>query len=63
MFTRLLSLLDGGQKQPLSKLLKSDLKTIAILFLTAFGVSAAIATFAPEPQTDLDVTKPHFVDF
>jgi hypothetical protein len=53
----LLSLLDGGQNQPLWKLLKSDLKTIGILFLLAIGLGTAISVFSPEPQIDSEFSQ------
>ncbi|MBD1843482.1 hypothetical protein H6F89_08745 [Cyanobacteria bacterium FACHB-63] len=49
ILTRLLSLLDGGQKQSWLKLLKSDLETIAILFLLALSFATAVALSTPEP--------------
>lgn len=62
MLTRLLSLLDGGQKQPLLKLLKSDLETIAVLFLLALSFAAAIAIFTPEPPANLDAIQSERTD-
>ncbi|MBD1821054.1 hypothetical protein H6F51_00765 [Cyanobacteria bacterium FACHB-DQ100] len=62
MLTRLLSLLDGGQKQSWLKLLKSDLETIAVLFLLALGFATVVAVFTPEPSINLDATRSEQVD-
>ncbi len=52
MFTRLLRLLDGGQNEPLWKLLRSDLKVVGLLFVFAIGLSLAITAFSSDSPID-----------
>lgn len=62
MITRLLWLLNGGEKQSLLELLKSDLKRVAVFFLIALGSSTTIFIFTPEPHTKLDANKSQLID-
>ncbi|MEP0917118.1 hypothetical protein NC981_09830 [Leptolyngbya sp. DQ-M1] len=49
------------QKQSWLKLLKSDLETIAVLFLLALSFATAVAIFTPEPPAP-DATQSQRID-